>query len=89
MKGGFFNFLLDAIIAFVCGVLVYLIGRDALGLEEGSKAAALFAGIYSGTVSCLAYESGKNSWSYRKANVLAGILGAIVGGFAAAAIGIG
>ena len=56
-KGGvFFNFLLNAIFAFVVGVLTFLIGRDDLALETGSMWAAGFAGIAAGCGSCLGYE---------------------------------
>jgi len=89
MKGGFFNFLLNAIVAFAIGVLTFLIGRDDLGLETGSMWAAGFAGITSGCASCLGYEIGKNDWSNRKWNIIAGLVGAVVGGGLAACIGIG
>lgn len=89
MKDGFFNFLLNAIVAFAIGVLTFLIGRDSMGLENGSMAAAGFAGIASGLASCLGYEFGKNDWTARKWNVVAGIVGAVVGGGLAACIGIG
>lgn len=89
-KGGlFFNFLLNAIFAFVVGVLTFLIGRDDLGLETGSMWGAGFAGIASGCGSCLGYEFGKNDWSGRKWNIVAGLVGAVVGGGLAACIGIG
>lgn len=89
MKGGFFNFLLNAIVAFAIGVLTFLIGRDDLGLETGSMWGAGFAGIASGCASCLGYEFGKNDWSNRKWNIVAGLVGAVVGGGLAACIGIG
>ena len=85
----FFNFLLNAIVAFAIGVLTFLIGRDDLGLETGSMWAAGFAGIAGGCASCLGYELGKNDWSSRKWNVVAGLIGAVVGGGLAACIGIG
>lgn len=89
MKAGFFNFLLNAIVAFVIGVLTFLIGRDSMGLESGSMAAAGFAGVAGGLASCLGYEFGKNDWTTRKWNVVAGVIGAVVGGGLAACIGIG
>ena len=89
MKEWFFNFLLIAIVSFAIGVLTFLIGRDSLGLETGSIAAASFAGIASGVATDLGYETGKNDWENRKINILAGIIGAIVGGGLAACIGIG
>lgn len=88
MKDCFFNFLLDGVVAFVIGILTYLIAQDAVG--TGSMAAAGFAGISSGVATCLSYEFGKNAgWISRKFNVIAGILGAVVGGGIAACIGIG
>lgn len=89
MKFDFFNFLLNAIVAFAVGVLTFLIGRDSLGLETGSMAAAGFAGFSAGLASCLGYEIGKNDWSNRKWNVVSGIIGALLGGSLAACIGIG
>lgn len=89
MKDYFFNFLLEAIVAFAIGVLTFLIGRDSLGLETGSMAAAGFAGIASGVSTTLGYEFGKNDWSNRKVNIIAGLVGAVVGGGLAACIGIG
>ena len=47
MKQGFFNFLLIAIVSFAIGVLTFLIGRDSLGLETGSMAAAVVKGVQS------------------------------------------
>lgn len=89
MKQGFFNFLLIAMVSFAIGVLTYLIGRDSLGLENGSMAAAGFAGVASGVATDLGYEFGMNDWSNRVGNVIAGMVGAIVGGGLAACIGIG
>jgi len=89
MKGGFFNFLIDAVVAFAIGVITFLVGRDSLGLETGSMAAAGFAGISSGVATCLGYEFGKDDFSGRKFNVFAGLLGAVVGGGCSALIGLG
>ena len=89
MREYLINFMLDAIIAFAIGVLTFLIGRDDLALETGSMAAAAFAGIGSGVVACLGFEFGKNEWSARKYNIIAGLVGAVVGGGLAACIGIG
>ena len=89
MREGFFNFLLVAMVSFAIGVLTFLIGRDSLGLESGSMAAAGFAGIASGVATDLAYEIGVNDWSNRKINIAAGMIGALVGGGLAACIGLG
>ena len=87
MKDTFFNFLIDAIVAFAIGVLTFLIGRESTGV--GSTAAAGFAGIASGVATCLGFEFGKDSFVARKWNVIAGLIGAVVGGGLAACIGIG
>lgn len=89
MREGFFNFLLIAIVSFAIGILTYLIGRDSLGLENGSMAAAGFAGVASGVATDLGYEIGMNDWSNRKVNIIAGMIGSVVGGGLAAMIGIG
>ena len=89
MRDGFFNFLLNAIFAFALGVLVFLIGRDDLGVETGSMWAAGIGGFMGGCGSCLGYEFGKNEWSSRKVNIIAGLIGALVGGGLAACIGLG
>lgn len=89
MREGFFNFLLIAAVSFAIGVLTYLIGRDSLGLENGSMAAAGFAGVASGVATDLGYEFGVNDWSNRKVNIIAGMIGAVVGGGLASMIGIG
>lgn len=91
MEGKFsiFNFLIDGCVAFATGVLTYLIGRDALGLEAGSMAAAGFAGGAAGIGTCLGYEFGMNAWSSRKWNVVSGLAGALVGAGLSACIGIG
>ena len=89
MREGFFNFLLIAAVSFFIGVLTYLIGRDSLGLENGSMAAAGFAGVASGVATDLGFEFGMNDWSNRKVNIIAGLIGAVVGGCLAACIGIG
>lgn len=89
MREGFFNFLLIAIVSFAIGILTYLIGRDSLGLENGSMAAAGFAGVASGVATDLGYEFGMNEWSSRKVNIIAGMIGAVVGGGLASMIGIG
>lgn len=89
MREGFFNFLLVAMVSFAIGVLTFLIGRDSLGLETGSMAAAGFAGIASGVATDLGYEIGVNDWSNRKINIAAGMIGALVGGGLAACIGLG
>lgn len=88
-KFSFFNFLIDAVVAFAAGALTFLIGRDAMDLETGSKAAAAVAGGAAGLASCLGYEVGMNDWTNRKWNVVSGIAGAAVGAAAAACIGIG
>lgn len=89
MREGFFNFLLIAVVSFAIGVLTYLIGRDSLGLENGSMAAAGFAGIASGVATDLGYEFGVSDWLNRKVNIICGLVGAVVGGGLAACIGIG
>ena len=89
MREGFFNFLLIAIVSFAIGVLTFLIGRDSLGLETGSMAAAGFAGVSSGVATDLGFEFGMNDWANRKANIIAGMIGAVVGGGLAACIGLG
>lgn len=89
MREGFFNFLLIAIVSFAIGILTYLIGRDSLGLENGSMAAAGFAGVASGVATDLGFEIGMNDWSKRKVNIIAGMIGSVVGGGLAAMIGIG
>lgn len=89
MREGFFNFLLIAIVSFAIGVLTYLIGRDSLGLENGSMAAAGFAGVASGVATDLGFEFGMNDWSNRKVNIICGLVGAVVGGGLASLIGIG
>lgn len=89
MKAGFFNFLIDALVAFAVGVLTYLIGKDSLDAEVGSMAAAGFAGVSAGFATCLGYEVGKDDFSARKYNVIAGLAGSIVGGVVASLIGIG
>lgn len=89
MRGYIFNVLLEAMVAFAIGVLTFLIGRDSLGLETGSMAAAGFAGIASGVSTTLGYEFGQNDWSNRKGNVIAGLVGAVLGGGLAACIGLG
>ena len=89
MREGFFNFLLIALVSFAIGLLTVLIGRDSLGLETGSMAAAAFAGISSGVATDLGFEFGKNDWSNRKVNVIAGLVGAVVGGVLASLIGLG
>lgn len=89
MREGFFNFLLIALVSFAIGVLTFLIGRDSLGLETGSMAAAGFAGVASGVATDLGFEIGMNDWSNRKVNVIAGMVGAVVGGVLASLIGIG
>ena len=88
MKQGFFNFLLIAVVSFAIGVLTFLIGRDSLGLETGSMAAAGFAGIASGVTTDIAYELGVNNWSNRTANIICGLVGAFVGGVKSCAGGI-
>ena len=89
LREGIFNFLIDGLVAFVIGVLTFLIGRDSLGLETGSMAAAGFAGVTSGIATCLGFECGMNDWSNRKVNIGAGMIGAVVGGVLASLIGIG
>lgn len=89
MREGLFNFLLIALVSFAIGVLTFLIGRDSLGLETGSMAAAAFAGVASGVATDLGFEIGMNDWSNRKVNVIAGMVGAVVGGVLASLIGIG
>ena len=89
MREGFFNFLLIAIVSFAIGVLTYLIDRDSLGLENGSMAAAGFAGVASGIATDLGFEFGVDDWSNRKANIICGLVGAVVGGGLASLIGIG
>jgi len=89
MREGFFNFLIIAMVSFAIGVLTYLIGRDSLGLESGSMAAAGFAGVASGVATDLGYEFGVDDWSNRTANIIAGMIGAVVGGGLAACIGLG
>lgn len=88
-KFSFFNFMIDAVVAFAAGALTFLVGRDAMDLETGSKAAAAVAGGAAGLASCLGYEMGKNDWTNRKWNVVSGVAGAIVGAGLAACIGIG
>ena len=88
-KFSIFNFLIDCGVAFAAGVLTYLVGRDSMGLETGSMAAAAVAGGATGIGTCLGYEFGVNDWSNRTGNVVSGIAGALVGAGLAACIGIG
>lgn len=89
MREGFFNFLLIAVVSFAIGILTYLIGIESLGPENGSMAAAGFAGVASGVATDLGYEFGVNDWSSRTVNIICGLVGAVVGGGLAACIGIG
>lgn len=87
MREYLINFFLIAIVSFAIGVLTFLISNDAIG--SASMAGAGFAGIASGVATDLGYEFGMNEWSARKMNILAGLIGAVVGGGLAACIGIG
>lgn len=71
-----YHFGVLALIAFVGGLLTALIGNEVGVTPIGS---IIFAGIWSGSCTSLAYHIGNEEWSVAKTEIILEFVGAIFG----------